>query len=35
LIPVGASSPLMIDDYEEFLKQRAEMVLAEIVRVTS
>ena len=35
LIPFGDSSPLLVDDYEEFLKQRSDLIMAEIERVTS
>ncbi len=35
LIPSGPFSPLLVDDYEEFLKQRSELIVAEIERVTS
>lgn len=35
LIPMGASSPLLIDDYEGFLEQRSAMIVAEVERVTT
>jgi hypothetical protein len=34
LIPAGADSPLLINDYEEFLKLRADLIYAEIEKVT-
>jgi hypothetical protein len=34
LIPVGENSPLFANDYEEFLKQRSALIVAEIERVT-
>jgi hypothetical protein len=34
LIPSGVGSPLLINDYEEFLNQRAELVMNEIEKVT-
>jgi hypothetical protein len=35
LIPSGQGSPLMTDNYEEFLNQRADLIVAEIERVTA
>ena len=35
MIPTGPLSPLLVDDYEEFLKQRSAKIVAEIERVTS
>ena len=34
LIPAGTDSPLLINDYEEFLNQRADLIYAEIEKVT-
>jgi hypothetical protein len=34
LIPSGAGSPLLINDYEEFLNQRADLIKSEIDKVT-
>jgi len=35
LIPSGSRSPLLVNDYEDFLSQRALLIKAEIMRVTS
>jgi hypothetical protein len=34
LIPSGPDSPIWKDDYDEFLRQRAELIWAEILRLT-
>ena len=34
LIPIGENSPLFSNDYEEFLKQRSALIVAELERVT-
>jgi hypothetical protein len=34
LIPAGPRSPLLLNDYEEFLNQRADLVMNEIEKVT-
>jgi len=34
LIPSGSDSPIWNNDYDEFLRQRAELIWAEILRVT-
>ncbi len=34
LIPAGSESPIWRDDYDEFLRQRGELIWAEILRVT-
>jgi len=34
LIPSGPDSPIWTDDYDEFLRRRAELIWAEILRVT-